>query len=73
MAMIEEKKRKQLIDIINGLPAEKLPEAYDFFIDLFGEEPEEINEQDKKDIQEAIEEYKKGEAYSFDEVFGEDE
>lgn len=70
MSMLE--KRKQLHDLIDGLPDDKLPDAFEFFLSIIGEEPEEITEEDKKDIEEAIAEYERGEYYTLEEVFGDD-
>lgn len=65
-------KKKQLHDLIDSLPEDKLPSAYDFFLNILDEETEDLTEEDEKDIDEALSEYERGEYYTFEEVFGDD-
>ncbi|WP_066299346.1 hypothetical protein [Bacillus sp. FJAT-29937] len=68
MAMLEEK-RKQLHDLINAAPSEKLSELEKLIrITLIPEEKP--TEEEKKIIEQAEKEFINGETYSFEEVFG---
>ena len=70
MAMIEEK-RKELHDLINAAPSEKLKELEKLIrITLITQE--EPTEEEKKIIEQAEKEFINGEIYSFEEVFGDE-
>lgn len=70
MAMIDEK-RKELHDLINAAPSEKLKELEKLIrITLIPEgQP---TEEEMKIIEQAEKEFENGETYSFEEVFGDE-
>ncbi|WP_458947741.1 hypothetical protein [Oceanobacillus sp. CAU 1775] len=63
--------RKELHRLVDQLPEEKLPLMGDFFRYLFEEEELELNDETKKEIDEARERVKGGEYVSLDELLEE--
>lgn len=63
--------KDMLHKIIESIPNEKLPKAYDLFIELLEEEDEKLTEEELAEIAQAMKELENGESYAFDEVFTE--
>jgi len=63
--------RKELHRLVDQLPEEKLPRMGDFFRYLFDEEELELNDETKKEVDEARERVKDGEYVSLDELLEE--
>lgn len=63
--------RKELHRLVDQLPEEKLPQISEIFRSLFDEEELELNDETKKEIDEARERIKDGEYVSLDELFEE--
>ncbi|GIN56155.1 hypothetical protein [Lederbergia ruris] len=69
MAMSIEEKRKQVKEFVDKLDQEQLEKYYkQMFFDTL--EEEELTDEEIKEINEGLEEIKRGETYSFEEVFG---
>lgn len=72
--MMHEKMRKQLKDMIDHLDEHKLRKYYKQLLsELTLIETEELTEEKKREIQQILDEYKNGEYYTFEDVFGEGE
>jgi hypothetical protein len=63
--------RKELHRLVDQLPEEKLPRMGDFFRYLFDEEELELNDETKKEVDEARERVKDGEYVTLDELLKE--
>ncbi|MFD2762080.1 hypothetical protein [Lentibacillus juripiscarius] len=63
--------RKELHRLVDELPEEKLPRMGDFFRHLFDEEELELNDETKKQVDEARERVKNGEYVTLDELLEE--
>lgn len=63
--------RKELHRLVDALPEEKLPLMSDFFHHLFDEEESELNDEAKKEVDEARERVKGGEYVTLDELLEE--
>ncbi|AXF56548.1 hypothetical protein [Salicibibacter kimchii] len=60
--------RKELHRLVDELPEEMLPRMEDFFRHLFDEEELELNDETKKEVNEARERIKDGEHVTLDEL-----
>lgn len=63
--------RKELHRLVDELPEEKLPRVSDFFRLLFDEEEMELNDETKKEVDEARERVKDGEYVTLNELIKE--
>lgn len=63
--------RKELHRLVDELPEEKLPRMSDFFRHLFDEEELELNDETKKEVDEARERVKDGEYVTLNELLEE--
>jgi hypothetical protein len=63
--------RKELHRLVDELPEEKLPRMGDFFRHLFDEEELELNDETKKEVNEARKRVKDGEYVTLDELLEE--
>ncbi|MFD1067066.1 hypothetical protein [Oceanobacillus locisalsi] len=63
--------RKELHRLVDELPEEKLPRMVEIFRHLFDEEELELNDETKKEVDEARERVKDGEYVTLDELFEE--
>lgn len=63
--------RKKLHRLVDELPEEMLPRMEDLFRYLFDVEELELNDETKKEIEEARERVKKGEYFTLDELLKE--
>ncbi|MDC3413689.1 hypothetical protein [Terrihalobacillus insolitus] len=61
--------KDMLHKLIDSIPNEKLPKAYELFIDLLDEDDEKLTEDELAEIDQAIDDLKNSETYSFEEVF----
>ena len=60
--------RKELHRLVDELPEEMLPRMEDFFRHLFDEEELELNDETKKEVNQARERIKDGESVTLDEL-----
>ncbi|WP_164669674.1 hypothetical protein [Virgibacillus doumboii] len=63
--------RKELHRLVDELPEEKLPRMSDFFRQLFDEEELELNDETKREVDEARGRVKDGEYVTLDELLKE--
>lgn len=66
-------RREDIHKMIDELSDEKLPKVQKFLLELECSDEIIISKKTERSIKESLEEYKKGEYYTFEEVFGEDE
>ncbi|MEK3888033.1 hypothetical protein [Bacillus sp. FSL K6-3431] len=65
--------KEDIHKMIEGLPEEKLKKVMQFLKHLESLDEIEVGKETEHSIKESLEEYNKGEYYTFEEVFGDDE